>query len=139
MKVGAWFHGNKGIPLEAEFAQAASNGLTTVRSYGIGYSQKIAPFLQRSGMSLLAGMHIKEKALLADWRSQLRVDQLARYHELGVVFEAICVGNELRENGSDSKKKRFTARLAFGLANVLSTYRRWLDDRGFQTPLTYAM
>lgn len=34
---------------------------------------------------------------------------------------------------------RPTARLSFGLANVLATYRRWLDERGHPTPLTYAM
>ena len=139
MKVGAWFHGHNDIPLQVQIEQAASNGLTTVRSYEIGYSEKVAPVLQKAGMSLLAGMHIKDKALLAGWQSQVRVDELARYHELGIPLEVICVGNELRENGTDPRKKRFTARLSFGLANVLSTYRHWLDDHGFQTPLTYAM
>jgi hypothetical protein len=49
------------------------------------------------------------------------------------------VGNELREGGDAPDKKRFTARLSFGLANVLVTYRQWLDEQGYATPLTYAM
>jgi hypothetical protein len=49
------------------------------------------------------------------------------------------VGNELREGGDEPDKKRFTARLSFGLANVLGTYRDWLDGRGLDVPLTYAM
>src|SRR5262249_43511847 len=130
MKVGAWFHGHNDIPLQVQIEQAAANGLTTVRSYEIGYSENVAPVLHKSGMSLLAGMHIKDKALLAGWQSQVRVDELARYHELGIPLEVICVGNELRENGTDPRKKRFTARLSFRLANVLSTYRHWLDDHG---------
>jgi hypothetical protein len=89
-------------------------------------------------MSLLAGMHIEAEALAADWRSQIRLDELAEIHNLGVDLEAICVGNELRQ-GDAFDSKRFTARLAFGLANVLDTYRRWMNERGLTTPLTYAM
>jgi hypothetical protein len=54
-------------------------------------------------------------------------------------LEAVCVGNELREGGDEPGKKRFTARLSFGLANVIATYRQWLDEHGYMTPLTYAM
>jgi hypothetical protein len=58
---------------------------------------------------------------------------------LGVRLDAICVGNELREGGDEPDRKRFTARLSFGLARVLEVYRGWMDTHGFDTPLTYAM
>jgi len=139
MKFGAWIHGYDDIPLEEQIALAAENGLCTIRSYHIGYAEKVAPILKRNGMSLLAGMHVDAGALVQDWRSQVRLDELARYHELGVSLEAICVGNELREGGDEPDKKRFTARLSFGLANVLDAYRHWMDEHGYTTPLTYAM
>src|SRR4030095_1192325 len=84
-------------------------------------------------------MHVDSGALVVDWRSQVRLDELEAYQALGVPLEAICVGNEFRESGEAADKKRFTARLSFGLANLLHECRRWLDDHGFQTPLTYAM
>jgi hypothetical protein len=139
MKIGAWFQSHTDLPLETQIEQAAHNGLTTLRSYEINYSKKVLPVLKQTGMSLMAGMDIKDGELLADWRSQVRLDELAQYHALGFPLETICVGNELRENGSAPHQKRFTARLAFGLANVLSTYRHWLDEHGYHTPLTYAM
>jgi len=138
-KIGAWIHNYDDIPLEEQITLAAENGLQTIRSYHIGYAEKAAPALRQTGMSLLAGMHIDAQALVADWRSQVRLDELARYHELDVPLEAICVGNELREGGDAPDKKRFTARLSFGLVNVLATYRQWLDQHGYTTPLTYAM
>lgn len=133
MKIGAWIHSYDDIALAAE------NGLRTLRSYHIGYAEKVAPALKQAGMSLLGGMHVEAQALVQDWRSQVRLDELARYHALGVPLEAICVGNELREGGDEPGKKRFTARLSYGLANVLDTYRQWLNKRGLATPLTYAM
>jgi hypothetical protein len=139
MKIGAWIHGYDDIPLGEQIALAAENGLQTIRSYHIGYAEQVAPVLKKTGMSLLAGMHVDAEALVEGWRSQVRLDELARYHELGVPLEAICVGNELREGGDAPDKKRFTARLSFGLANVLVTYRQWLDEQGYATPLTYAM
>jgi hypothetical protein len=84
-------------------------------------------------------MHVEAGALVTDWRSQVRLEELARYHELGVRLEGICVGNELREGGDAPDQKRFTARLSFGLAQALERYRRWLDERGLATALTYAM
>jgi hypothetical protein len=102
-------------------------------------SRRAAPALKRYDLSLLAGMHIEAEALAADWRSQVRLDDLAEIHNLGVDLEGICVGNELRQGGDAFDTKRFTARLAFGLANVLDTYRRWMAERGIATPLTYAM
>jgi hypothetical protein len=138
MKIGAWIHGYD-FPLDEQIALAAENGLQTIRSYHIGYAEKVAPALKRAGISLLAGMHVQADALAEDWHSQVRLDELARYHELGVPLEAICVGNELREGGDEPGKKRFTARLSFGLANVIATYRQWLDEHGHMTPLTYAM
>jgi len=139
MRYGAWIHTGDDLSLEAQLAVAAGSGLTAIRSYGIGYAERAALALQRFDMRLLAGMHIDAEALVADWRSQVRLDELARYHELGVPLDAVCVGNELREGGDAPDQKRFTARLSFGLANVLATYRRWLDDHGYATPLTYAM
>src|SRR5512142_1007375 len=90
-------------------------------------------------MSMLAGMHVDSQALVQDWRSQMHLDELARMIDLGVELEGICVGNELREGGDAPDQKRFTARLSFGLANVLEAYRRWLVDHGYSVPLTYAM
>ena len=139
MKIGAWIHGYDDIPLDEQIALAAENGLQTIRSYHIGYAEKVASALKRTGMSLLAGMHVKAETLVEDWRSQVRLGELARYHELGVPLEGICVGNELREGGDEPGKKRFTARLSFGLANVITLYRQWLDEHGYTTPLTYAM
>lgn len=64
---------------------------------------------------------------------------MPRTASLGCRLEAICVGNELREGGDAWESKRFTARLSYSLARVLEEYRRWLDERGNSTPLTYAM
>ncbi len=139
MKIGAWIHTMDDLPLDEQIVLAAQNGLTTIRSYHLGYAERAAPAMASTGMSLLAGMHVNAQALVEDWRSQVRLDELARYHELDIPLEAICVGNELREGGDEPDKKRFTARLSFGLANVLDTYRRWLDEHGYATPLTYAM
>jgi hypothetical protein len=139
MKVGAWIHTHDDVPLEAQVALAAESGLRSARAYHFAYAQQLAPLLRQHEMSLLAGMHVDAAGLAADWRSQVRLDELARYHELDVPLEAICVGNELREGGDAPDQKRFTARLSFGLANVLATYWEWLDQHGLPTPLTYAM
>lgn len=139
MKIGTWIHSHEDIPLEKQILLAAENGLQSIRSYYISYIEETAPALKQTAMSLLGGIYVDSEALAEDWRSQVRLDELARYHELGVPLEAICVGNELREGGDDPGKKRFTARLSFGLTNVLHTYRQWLDEHGYSTPLTYAM
>jgi hypothetical protein len=139
MKIGAWIHAGGNVPLDEQIALAADNGLETIRCYGLDYAEKAAPALGRAGMSLLGGIHVDAEALILDWGSQVRLDDIARYHELGIPLEAICVGNELREGGDAPDKKRFTARLSFGLAKVLATYRHWLDEHGYPTPLTYAM
>jgi hypothetical protein len=139
MKVGTWIHDYDDVSLDEQIELAAENGLQTIRSYHIGYAEGVVEALKRTGMSLLAGMPVDAEAMIADWRSQVRLDELARYHELGVPLEGICVGNELREGGDAPDNKRFTARLSFGLANVISTYRQWLDEHGLSTPLTYAM
>jgi hypothetical protein len=139
MKFGAWIHTGGGISLESQLTRAASCGLHSIRSYSFAYVQAALPALQNTGMSLLAGMHINAPALVEDWHSQIDLETLARYHELGVPLEGICVGNELREGGDDPATKHFSARLSFGLANVLAVYRQWLADHGYTTPLTYAM
>ncbi len=138
MKFGAWIHEHD-LSLETQIRAARQSGLRSIRSYSLDFSQRAAPLLKQHGLSLLAGMHIDAEALVADWSSQVRLDELTEIHNLGVELEAICVGNELREGGDDPASKRFTARLAFGLANVLDTYRRWMAEYGFSTPLTYAM
>ncbi len=139
MKIGAWIHDDDDVPLDQQIALAAENGLQMARSYHIAYAEKVAPALKQAGMSLFAGMWVDAEALVKDWRSQLRLDELARYHELGIPLEAICVGNELREGGDAPNAKRFTARLSFGLTNLITTYRHWMDAHGYTTPLTYAM
>jgi hypothetical protein len=138
IKFGAWIH-ERDLSLDQQIKQARQAGLSTIRSYSLDYAQRAAPALIENEMSLVGGIHVDGEALAADWRSQLQLDQLARYHELGVPLEAICVGNELRQGGDSPDKKQFTARLSYGLANVLDTYRRWMDERGIDTPLTYAM
>lgn len=139
MKFGAWFHEHGDLPLEEQLAAAKAAGITSARSYSFDYARKLAPGLQKNGMTLLAGIHVDAQALLVDWRSQFRPDLLEAYHSLGVPLEAICIGNELREGGDEPDNKRFTARLAFGLANVIHASRRWLDEHGYATPLTYAI
>ena len=139
MKIGAWIHSYDDIAIGEQIALAAENGIRTLRSYHVEYAENVAPALLQTGMSLLAGMHVDADGLIRDWHSQVRLGDLERYHQLGVPLEAICVGNELREGGDEPSKKRFTARLSFGLANVLAAYRHWLDEHGYTTPLTYAM
>ena len=139
MKVGVWIHDADELPLDGQIALAAQHGLDTIRCYGVEYAAKAAPALKQAGMSLLGGIHVDSEGLLRDWRSQVRLDELGRYHELGVPLAGICAGNELREGGDAPDKKRFTARLSFGLANVLAVYRQWLHEHKLTTPLTYAM
>ena len=139
MKIGAWIHSYDDIPLEEQIALAAENGLQTNRAYHFDYAADVAPALKQNGVSLLAGIPVDAEALVKDWRSQVRLDELARYHDLDISLEAICVGNELREGGDEPDKKCFTARLSFSLANVIHVYLRWLDEHGYTNPLTYAM
>lgn len=139
MKFGAWFHTQDNLSIDSQFGTARAAGIGSARSYSFDYAQKIAPALRSHNMSLLAGIHVDPQALLANWQSQFRPDLLQAYHTLGVPLEAICIGNELREGGDAPDQKRFTARIAFNLANVLQASRRWLDDHGYATPLTYAI
>jgi hypothetical protein len=139
LKIGAWVHDYDDTAIDEQIALAAENGLQTIRSYHVEYAEHVAPALLQTGMSLLAGLHIDTGELVHDWRSQVHLDELERYHQLGIPLEAICVGNELREGGDEPGQKRFTARLSFGLANLIATYRQWMDERGYETPLTYAM
>jgi hypothetical protein len=138
MKFGAWIH-ERDLSLEEQISSAKKNGLETIRSYSLDYSLRAAPNLKQQEMSLLAGMHINAEELANDWRSQIRLDELSEIHRLGINLEGICVGNELRQGGDEPHTKRFTARLSFGLANLLEIYRRWMDEREISTPLTYAM
>jgi hypothetical protein len=139
MKIGAWIHAYDDLGLNQQIETAAQNDLSTIRSYSFDYALKVAPALQASGMSLLGGIHVDSTELVRDWHTQFRLDELEAYHALGVTLEGICAGNELREGGDEPNKKRFTARLSFGLANVLAAYRGWLNDHNLTTPLTYAM
>jgi len=139
MIVGAWIHEGDGITVEQQIPLAAKSGLRSIRSYDFCYAKRVAPALKLHSLSLLAGMHVDGRELVANWRSQLRLEELEAYHQLGVRLEAICVGNELREGGDEPEKKKFTASLSHNLANLLTAYRTWLDEHGFSTPLTYAM
>ncbi len=139
MKYGAWIHTGGGVSLEEQVCLAKSCGIHSIRSYGYAYALAAAPVLRAAGMSLLAGMHLDAHALVEDWRTQVHLETLERYHTLGIPLDGICVGNELREGGDDPTVKRFTARLSFGLTQLLGVYRKWLDDHGYETPLTYAM
>lgn len=138
MKYGAWIH-ERGLSLDEQVRVAKKSDLSAIRSYSLDYSQRAAPVLAQHGLSLLAGLHVDGESLAADWRSQVHLDELAATTNLGVDLEGICVGNELRQGGDAADKKQFTARLSFGLANVIRTYRHWLDEKGFSVPLTYAM
>jgi hypothetical protein len=126
-EMGAWIHNYDDVPLDEQIALAAENGLQTIRSYHPAYAEKAAPALRQAGMSLFADLYVDAYALAMDWRSQVQLDDLAHYTELGVPLEAICVGNELREGGDQPDHKQFSARLSFGLA--CTTYRHWLDAR----------
>lgn len=139
MKFGTWVHHYDDISLDSQIALAAESGLQTLRSYHIAYAEQAAPALKQAGMSLFADMWVDAAALAKNWRSQIQLEELARYHELGVPLAAICVGNELREGGDAPGDKQFSARLSFGLANLIATYRQWMDAHGYTTPLTYAM
>ena len=138
MKFGAWIHDHD-LSLDEQILTARQSGLRSIRSYSLDYSRRATPALKQNGMSLLAGMHIEGESLVADWRQQVSLEELAEIIKLGVELEGICVGNELREGGDAADRKRFTARLSFGLANVLNTYRHWLDEHDISVPLTYAM
>lgn len=146
MKLGAWIHDYDpstadapGADFASQVAAAATAGLVGVRGYHVGYSERIAPLLEKHDLSLVAGITVDAEALVSDWRSQVKLVELERTVGLGCRLEAICVGNELREGGDAWESKRFTARLSYALARVLDEYRSWLDDRGIEVPLTYAM
>ena len=138
MKFGAWIHESE-LSLEEQLIAAKQSGLSSIRSYSLDYSQRAAPILNKHSMSLLAGMHVEAEALAADWRSQVRLEELEEIFNLGLELEGICVGNELRQGGDEVDKKSFTARLSFGLANVLDIYREWMKEQNLSVPLTYAM
>src|SRR5689334_397699 len=123
MKFGTWVHHYDDISLDSQIALAAESGLQTLRSYHIAYAEQAAPALKQAGMSMFADMWVDAAALAKNWRSQIQLEELARYHELGVPLAAICVGNELREGGDAPGDKQFSARLSFGLANLIATYR----------------
>ena len=62
-KVGVWIHYYYGLSLDDHISLAADSGLRTIRSYDIGYSERVVPALKRAGMSLLAGLHVDAEAL----------------------------------------------------------------------------
>src|SRR5687767_12302797 len=99
MRVGAWFHNHDDLPLEGQLELAAQSGIVAARAYEIAYAERIAPALRQHNLSLLAGIDINSDALLRDWRSQVRFEELMRYIDLGVPLDGLCVGNELREGG----------------------------------------
>jgi len=138
MKIGVWIHEHD-LPLEPQIRSTAKAGFTTLRCYSYDYARKAAPIVKEAGLNLLGGMYVDSEGLLTDWRSQLRFEELEQYKQLGIALDGICVGNELREGGDEPGKKRFTARLSFGLTNLIQTYRLWMQDHEWEVPLTYAM
>ena len=138
-KYGAWIHSKDDVSLQEQIQKAADSGITSIRSYSVDYSRTLAPMLNACGSSLYAGIHVDADELVANWRSQVKLDQLEAYSQLDVPLDAICVGNELRQFGDHPDKKKFTSRISYALANVLHTYREWLDKKNINTPLTYAM
>jgi hypothetical protein len=142
MKLGAWIHNAGDLDesaIRAQFVAAGAAGLGSVRSYTVGYTEQIAPWVKDAGMSVLAGIHVDEHALVDDWKSQVKLDELERTIAVDCPIEAICVGNELREGGDAWNEKRFTPRLSFNLARVLDAYHDWMAKNGVGAPLTYAM
>jgi hypothetical protein len=139
MIIGAWIHEGDGISVGQQIPLAAECGLRSIRSYDYGYAHRASQALKQNNMSLLAGMHVDGLGLVADWHSQVHVEELEAYHRLGVKLEAICVGNELREGGDEPDKKKFTAHLSKNLTQLIKAYRTWLDEHELATPLTYAM
>ena len=139
MKIGAWIHDYSGQNLEEQVRHAATAGIRSVRSYHFDYSRKIAPLAKEQGMTLLAGIPVDSEGLVKEWSSQVRLDDLDSTIALECPLEAICVGNELREGGDDPATKRFTARLSYGLARLIETYRNHLERSGASTRFTYAM
>ena len=105
----------------------------------MAYSKKVALWVKDSGMSLLAGIYVDGPALAADWRSQVRLDEPKATANLDCELAGICVGNELREGGDEPGKKRFMARLSFGLARIIEVYREWAAKRQLDVGFAYAM
>ncbi|MFW5688166.1 MAG: hypothetical protein ACOC1U_01235 [Spirochaetota bacterium] len=139
MKLGAWIHDHSDGDAGREFEHAARSGIASVRGYGVDYSERVAPLVREHGLSLLAGIHVDSAALVEDWRTQVKLDELERTVKLDAPLEAICVGNELREGGDAWESKRFTSRLSYGLVRVLEAYHEWLAREGVEARLTYAM
>ncbi len=139
MKLGAWIHDSSDRGLADQIRASATAGFAGIRSYSLEYSQKVAPWVRESGMTLLAGITVDGPELALDWSTQVKLEELAATARLDCELAGICVGNELREGGDEPEKKRFTARLSFGLARVLETYREWLAKNGHNIRLTYAM
>lgn len=139
VKLGAWVHNEDGAPLAPHFHAAAAAGLSFVRCYHLGYAEAAAGDLRAAGLSLVGGMHFDASALLDDWRSQLNLDELTRYHDLGIHLDALCLGNELREGGDDPYLKRFSPALTQAMLRVLDASRNHLATHGFSTPLTCAL
>ena len=110
MKLGAWIHDYSDEDLEAQINAAAQSGLASIRSYSLGYSQKVGPIAKAAGIELLAGISVDGPELAADWRSQVKLDELEATTNVDCGLTGLCVGNELREGGDEPGKKKFTAR-----------------------------
>jgi hypothetical protein len=141
MIVGVWFHsaGIKRIE-DSGFSRAAEFGVKAARTYNYEHSEKIADVLKRLNMSLFAGISIDPVNLIKDWRQELKHHQILKTHELGIPLIAICLGNELREYmPGEPPNWKFTGRLAFALSNLIRAAKQFMEEHGFNTPVTYAM
>ena len=49
------------------------------------------------------------------------------------------LGTSYARGGNTPQHKQFTARLSFGLANLIAAYCEWMAQHGSTVPLTYAM
>jgi len=141
MIVGAWFHpsGIKRIE-ESGFADAVKVGVKAARTYNYEHSEKIANILVNLNMSLYAGIGIDSEKLLKDWRSEIKRDQILKTLSLNVPLVAICLGNELREyTEGEIPNWKFSGRLAFALSNLIIEVKKFVQEHGFNAPITYAM
>lgn len=139
MIYGAWIH-NKVMPsFEENIKLASSVGIKSYRSYSLASTLNVLQYLKMGNLSVHAGYYVYPEHLLTDWKSQFRPKILNYYSNISIPVVGICIGNELRDGGDDPNKKHFSPLLAKNLSSLLRESRKWLNDHGYNTPVTYAM
>jgi hypothetical protein len=141
MIVGAWFHPSGVIRIEdSGLSNAVKTGIEAARTYNYEHSEKISGIMKKLNMSLYAGIDINPENLLKDWRHEIKQNHILGTHQLNVPLTAICFGNELREYTEGGPPNwKFTGRLAFAISNLLTAAKKFIQEHGFSTPVTYAM